>query len=335
MPCLLPEDYVAQLHVNVWGHRPKRTGLMANFDISSLAVECDQSHEHAPWHSFSNNTVHFHTAEENAYPKPLCDAVVLLLIDLAISEGYAHCPQDLFTTSPFDPDHARHLLRASVGVQPRGHQFSLLPSSFSTSWVAPHLLPPMCHPSQKLDPPFPKGSVLSPQLLFDDGTTVRASWTRTLDDTRKMKVLVPLYAEVADEIANQVQSAYLREQARTLSSILDTARELSREELKRKTSGDQVVRNVNSKKRLLGLQVTVCGIAENFSRCNFFYTIKSRSVYNSLPGRTSHDQPPTFSFGVNHFAWPHSRLLADLGPCHLLSLGTWLVTKQERGLALS
>ena len=106
------------------GHRPKRTGLLANFDISSLAVECDKSHEHAPWRSSSDSAVHFHTAEETAYPKPLYDAVVLLLIDVATSEGYSECPQDLFTTSPFDPDHARHLLRAAVGVQPRGHQFA-------------------------------------------------------------------------------------------------------------------------------------------------------------------------------------------------------------------
>ena len=33
------------------GLRPKRTGLLANFDISSLAIICDNMHDHAPWRS--------------------------------------------------------------------------------------------------------------------------------------------------------------------------------------------------------------------------------------------------------------------------------------------
>ena len=61
------------------GLRPKRTGLLANFDISSLTILCDNLHEHAPWRSSNENDIYFHTSEEAAYPQLFCAAVANLL----------------------------------------------------------------------------------------------------------------------------------------------------------------------------------------------------------------------------------------------------------------
>jgi hypothetical protein len=106
------------------GFRPKPTGLLANFDISSLAILCDDLHEHAPWRSSSEDEIHFHTSEEAAYPQLFCTAVANLLADLAVAEGFSLPPFDLFDTQATNSLYSKHLLRGSVGVQPRGVQFS-------------------------------------------------------------------------------------------------------------------------------------------------------------------------------------------------------------------
>ena len=174
------------------GLRPKRTGLLANFDISSLAILCDNLHEHAPWRSSTENDIYFHTSEEAAYPQLFCAAVANVLADLAVSRGFSMPPFDLFDTQATNPLHAKHLLRGSVGIQPRGLQFSFLPSSFHDVWITQDKLPPICLPSQKLPSPFTKGSSFPPELQFDDGSSSRAQFNTSIDDKRKMKVLVPI-----------------------------------------------------------------------------------------------------------------------------------------------
>lgn len=74
------------------GLRPKRTGLLSNFDISSLAIICDNLHEHAPWRSSSATEIRFHTSEEAAYPQLFCTAVANLIADIAKSEGFSMPP---------------------------------------------------------------------------------------------------------------------------------------------------------------------------------------------------------------------------------------------------
>ena len=109
------------------GLRPKRTGLLANFDISSLEAICDDSHDHAPWRSISHDEVQFHTSEEAAYPPQFCRAVASLIAEIAVREGFALPPTNLFDFDAPDTLLTKHLLRGSVGIQPRGAQFSFLP----------------------------------------------------------------------------------------------------------------------------------------------------------------------------------------------------------------
>ena len=257
------------------GLRPKRTGLLANFDISSLAIICDNMHDHAPWRSSSEDEIHFHTSEEAAYPQLFCAAVANLLADLATLEGFSMPPFDLFDTQATNSLHSKHLLRGSVGVQPRGLQFSFLPSSFNDIWITQDKLPTTCSPLQKLPPPFIKGSSFPPELQFDDGSSSRAQFNTSVDDKRKMKVLVPIspkeylerlsgidhpcqlnfsawgwYPNAINLLKDKTPEEYLRFQARVLNSILSRAKELTSDERKRKLNYDDVVRKVNSKKRL-------------------------------------------------------------------------------------
>ena len=257
------------------GLRPKRTGLLANFDITPLAALCDENHEHAPWRSMSDDSIHFHTSEEAAYPLQFCVAVASLLAEIAVQEGFSLPPSDLFKFETTDPVHAKHLLRGSVGIQPLGSQFSFLPSAFSEIGAQQDDLPPECSPNQKLLPPFVKGFAFPPELQFDDGSTSRALYNTSPGDMRKMKVLVPItpqeylkkltgtkhpsqldssawgwYPCAIDELGKKKQDDYMREQAKMLSSILARAKELSEREHKRKLGKDSVVKNVNLKKRL-------------------------------------------------------------------------------------
>ena len=257
------------------GLRPKRTGLLANFDISSLAILCDDLHEHAPWRSSTENDIYFHTSEEAAYPQLFCAAVANVLADLAVSQGFSMPPFDLFDTQATNPLHAKHLLRGSVGIQPRGLQFSFLPSSFHDVWITQDKLPTTCLPSQKLPSPFTKGSSFPPELQFDDGSSSRAQFNTSIDDKRKMKVLVPIspkeylerlsgtdhpcqlnfsawgwYPTAIDILREKTPGEYLRFQASVLNSILSRAKELASEERKRKFNCDEVVKKVNAKKRL-------------------------------------------------------------------------------------
>ena len=257
------------------GLRPKRTGLLANFDISSLAILCDDLHEHAPWRSSTENDIYFHTSEEAAYPQLFCAAVANVLADLAVSQGFSMPPFDLFDTQATNPLHAKHLLRGSVGIQPRGFQFSFLPSSFHDVWITQDKLPTTCLPSQKLPSPFTKGSSFPPELQFDDGSSSRAQFNTSVDDKRKMKVLVPIspkeylerlsgtdhpcqlnfsawgwYPTAIDILREKTPGEYLRFQASVLNSILSRAKELASEERKRKFNCDEVVKKVNAKKRL-------------------------------------------------------------------------------------
>ena len=267
------------------GSRPKRTGLLANFDLTSLAVLCDEAHEHAPWRSFSEDSIHFHTAEEAAYPLQLCSAIASLMSDIALHKNFCLPPSHIFDFDTSDPRHARHLLRGSVGIQPRGAQFSFLPSSFQDLWVAQSELPDICIPNDKLHSPFLKGTVFPPELQFDDGSSSKAQYSTRADDSRKMKVLVPIspctylqklagtkhpsqidssswgwYSQAIEDMISKPQDEYMREQAQTLKSILDRAKELNNSERKRKHNCDDVVKAINSKKRLCLLEELLSSI---------------------------------------------------------------------------
>ena len=261
------------------GLRPKRTGLLANFDISSLEALCDDSHDHAPWRSFSHDEIQFHTSEEAAYPPQFCRAVASLMAEIAVRDGFSLPPTNLFDFDSRDALLTKHLLRGSVGIQPRGAQFSFLPTSFNECWMSQDDLPDHCSPNQKLPPPFPKGSTFPPELQFDDGSCSRAQFETSSKDKRKMKVLIPIspkeyldkldgtkhpsqlnisawgwYPQAIGELSKKKQDEYLRDQARMLASILSRAKELSSSELKRKMHSDEVVKTVNVKKRLCLLE---------------------------------------------------------------------------------
>ena len=267
------------------GARPKRTGLLANFDLSALAIQCDGNHEHAPWRSLSEDSIYFHTAEEAAYPLPLCTAIASLLSDLAVSKNFSLPPSHIFDSDTSDPLHSRHLLRGAVGIQPRGVQFSLLPSSFQDLWVDQSELPDICVPNDKLHSPFIKGTIFPPELQFDDGTFSKAQYSTQTDDMRKMKVLVPItpceylqrlvgtkhpsqldssswgwYSNAVEYMMTKDQDEYLRIQARTLKSVLDRAKELSDSERKRKLGCDATVKAINSRKRLCLLEELLSSI---------------------------------------------------------------------------
>ena len=267
------------------GPRPKRTGLLANFDLDSIQAVCDEQHDHAPWRSFSDESIHFHTSEEAAYPILLCTAIASLIADIAAHEGFSLPPQHFGESHTSDPAQAKHLLRGSVGVQPRGVQLSFLPSSFSEVWVVQSDLPGICAPNDKLPPPFIKGTIFPPELQFDDGSISRAQYSTSFDDPRRMKVLVPIapkdyllkvkgiqhpsqleasawgwYTSTVEELRTKDQAEYMRDQARTLSAILSRAKELSGKELQRRTGGDEVVKAVNVKKRLCLMDELLCAV---------------------------------------------------------------------------
>ena len=128
---------------------------------------------------------------------------------------------------------------------------------------------------QKLPPPFIKGSAFPPELQFDDGTSSRAQFNTSVDDKRKMKVLVPIspkeyleklsgidhpcqlnfsawgwYPNAINLLKEKTPEEYLRFQAGVLNSILSRARELASEERRRKLNHDDVVKKINAKKRL-------------------------------------------------------------------------------------
>ena len=59
------------------------------------------------------------------------------------------------------------------------------------------------------------------------------------------------YPQVISDISTMEHSEFRRNQARTLKSIIDRAKELSPEEKKRKLDSDPVTRKMNVKKRLV------------------------------------------------------------------------------------
>ena len=104
-----------------------------------------------------------------------------------------------------------------------------------------------------------------------------------MDDKRKMKVLVPIspkeylerlsgidhpcqlnfsawgwYPNAINLLKDKTPEEYLRFQARVLNSILSRAKELISDERKRKLNYDDVVRKVNSKKRLCLFKELLC-----------------------------------------------------------------------------
>ena len=65
------------------GRRPKKTRLLASPGLyTSLAQECDHSHEHLPWGvQQQGDSLFFSTAEEAEYPHLLCKRMAQCLVD--------------------------------------------------------------------------------------------------------------------------------------------------------------------------------------------------------------------------------------------------------------
>ena len=68
------------------------------------------------------------------------------------------------------------------------------------------------------------------------------------------------YSQAIEDMISKPQDEYMREQAQTLKSILDRAKELNNSERKRKHNCDDVVKAINSKKRLCLLEELLSSI---------------------------------------------------------------------------
>ena len=149
-----------QLHATFLHHcmfgssRRKFTQLQANFaEISELGVLCNNQHGHRPWGCIPNKG--WATAEETAYPWPLCAAFAHLIKNVLLEHGALEPAASL--TQAQDSVYFAQIrqARAMTGVQPRGRRFPplisefkhiftlvgprhLIPTQFSNDWTVPH-----------------------------------------------------------------------------------------------------------------------------------------------------------------------------------------------------
>ena len=212
------------------GLRPKRTGLLANFDITSLEALCDDSHDHAPWRSFSDDSIHFHTSEEAAYPPQFCTAVTSLLADIAVQVSLSHLTIYLiFTLQTQVMQSIFFLVQLVCNLVDRNFLSFLLPSRRTGFHKQICLLFVL--------------QIRSFSFLLS--RVPRAQHKTSPDDKRKMKILIPLtpqsfleklnginhpsqldspawrwYPSAIKEPNKKKQDEYLRGQAEMLSSII-------------------------------------------------------------------------------------------------------------------
>ena len=122
------------LHESVFDHccygglRPKETRLVHNvptFLLLNLRCPGESStHRHAPWGRTRNNT--FATAEETAYPIPLCKSMAQCIIQELLSRGFQPPPSSL-ASGCIGPHHSAQTF---VGQQPRGKKIAPLVPEF-------------------------------------------------------------------------------------------------------------------------------------------------------------------------------------------------------------
>ena len=123
------------LHESVFDHccygglRSKETRLVHNvptFLLLNLRCPGESStHRHAPWGRTRNNT--FATAEETAYPIPLCKSMAQCIIQELLSRGFQPPPSSL-ASGCIDPHHSAQTF---VGQQPRGKKIAPLVPEFN------------------------------------------------------------------------------------------------------------------------------------------------------------------------------------------------------------
>ena len=122
------------LHESVFDHccygglRPKETRLVHNvptFLLLNLRCPGESStHRHAPWGRTRSNT--FATAEETAYPIPLCKSMAQCIVQELLSRGFQPPPSSL-ASGCIDPHHSAQTF---VGQQPRGKKIAPLVPEF-------------------------------------------------------------------------------------------------------------------------------------------------------------------------------------------------------------
>ena len=120
-------------HCMFGSNRKKFTKLMCNFrELSLLAVTCNNKHGHLPWGRSSNNK--WATAEECAYPWPLCKAWAEVVTDLFIARGALPMPRCLKECVVSGANAHVRQARAAAGLQPKSNILAPLIQSSVKSW---------------------------------------------------------------------------------------------------------------------------------------------------------------------------------------------------------
>lgn len=132
-------------HCMFGSRRAKRTKLLHVIDsFAALNVTCDGSHVHAQW-GYSQNS--WATAEETAYPFPLCKAMAFHLCEFLFDLG-CHRPPRAIEESVND----LQLQKVFAGAQPKGKRVLPLVAEFKT--VVKLTGHPSAMPPQKVKEPW-------------------------------------------------------------------------------------------------------------------------------------------------------------------------------------
>ena len=161
----LCDVYASDFQVCMYGgSRPKWTRFAANFsDIQELDIECDSSHQHAPWGKTFNadGQIVWATSLEAHYPRKLCIAVTMVVLKKLQQLGVkmpAESLQELHHSA------TTQMARVATHQQPSRKKLPpIVPefSDFRTVYVE-KLADIPCQPLQKISADFCVGQVVIP-----------------------------------------------------------------------------------------------------------------------------------------------------------------------------
>ena len=157
-----PRFHTFLRHCMFGSKRKKHTQLCHNYhQLSQLGVLCNNAHTHAQW---GRSSTGWRTAEETAYPGPLCKAWARCILQTALDAGALSGPQSIGDLEA-DVYNLRH---SQVGgnKQPRGRRIPPLVPEFKS--VAVLTGPSKAHPSVS---ELKSGCILNPQLTAVPATS--------------------------------------------------------------------------------------------------------------------------------------------------------------------
>ena len=216
--------------------------------LSSLAIQCDNSHPHAPWKMQKVDGVwQFPTAAEAAYPKVLADRVALLLVrGLGVNLP--------FNSELADADNSAALQAAQSGKQPRGNKLPPLVSEFK---VVEQFCKDNLPVNSRVLREIPRGSQQAPlEDVFiagtyrDPGEFIEAAMEAG-HPTEFLSTVNCVHKEVIDFIAVAGPSQVSRHRINCIRWLIQRVKELESEEKALHSSLHVSVEAIIQTKRLL------------------------------------------------------------------------------------